>query len=614
MSKYIDMTDQRFGSLVAKKFLGGTYGEWLCECDCGNKAYITRGKYLRIGYKTHCDKCNTVEKSNEFEDLTGRKFGEWTVLKYLGKSTWLCSCSCGRTLKNIKSTQLKTKQATMCDKCREEQKSNNIRYDLTGEKIGSIEVIKYIKGGSWECRCKCGNILTVKGYNLRKAKENNSNYMCEKCVADAKREDLTGMTFGLWHVDKYLGNGNYQCTCGCNNRTVRSVSGKSLKHGTSTSCGCAMREKSLETKLSRYGDITVNTKERHRTKEQIEASAYSDKLENFIQNKFDEKPTLYQLAENLGITPAAVGRKIHKFKLEHLINYESNISSIELQVRDIISKLYSGNIEYNVRDIIAGELDIYIPELKVAIEVNGSYWHSSVYKTKKYHQNKTISCAKLGIRLIHIFDYEWNNDNTREKIINILKNIFNCTSEAVYARDCDIEYIDVNKTRSFLEQYHIQGYTSSSINIALSYQDEILGVMTFGKPRYDYDNDYEIIRLAYKNGIRIIGGTERMFKHIVADYNIKSVITYVDIAKFTGKSYSKLGFKSDKSMITSPNYVWVNIRSNEVLPRYQTMKHLLVKQGLGEADKTEDEIMESMGFFKVYNSGNLKMVWKRESI
>lgn len=30
-----------------------------------------------------------------FKDLTGHKFGRLIVIKYLGKSKWLCKCDCG---------------------------------------------------------------------------------------------------------------------------------------------------------------------------------------------------------------------------------------------------------------------------------------------------------------------------------------------------------------------------------------------------------------------------------------------------------------------------------------------------------------------------------------
>ena len=100
-----------------------------------------------------------------------------------------------------------------------------------------------------------------------------------------------------------------------------------------------------------------------------------------------------------------------------------------------------------------------------------------------------------------------------------------------------------------------------------------------------------------------------MFKRFIRDNSPKSIITYCDISKFTGNVYSRLGFKADKDCITEPNYVWVKPLGNIVLKRYQTMKHKLIEDGLGNENQTEDEIMENLGFLKIYDSGNLRLSW-----
>jgi hypothetical protein len=63
----------------------------------------------------------------------------------------------------------------------------------------------------------------------------------------------------------------------------------------------------------------------------------------------------------------------------------------------------------NTRSIISPlELDFYLPDFNIAIEVNGAYWHSiDAGKDQTYHLRKTQLCKNIGIHLIHIFDYEW---------------------------------------------------------------------------------------------------------------------------------------------------------------------------------------------------------------
>ena len=72
------------------------------------------------------------------------------------------------------------------------------------------------------------------------------------------------------------------------------------------------------------------------------------------------------------------------------------------------------------------ELDIYVPELNLAIEYNGTIYHHSTenlsdylnksVKNKKYHLEKYNVCKQNGIDLIHIFEFE-----DFEEWLNILK-------------------------------------------------------------------------------------------------------------------------------------------------------------------------------------------------
>jgi len=64
------------------------------------------------------------------------------------------------------------------------------------------------------------------------------------------------------------------------------------------------------------------------------------------------------------------------------------------------------------------ELDIFFPELKIAIEFNGIYFHSNKRNCpKNYHLNKTLKCNEKGIHLIHIFEDEWKYYKENFKII-----------------------------------------------------------------------------------------------------------------------------------------------------------------------------------------------------
>ena len=71
---------------------------WKCECLQCHKIRSVRQDSL-----THiCRDCSTKNrKSNIFDDLTGKTFSNWTVLKKADKTNyWTCKCKCG-TIKDI---------------------------------------------------------------------------------------------------------------------------------------------------------------------------------------------------------------------------------------------------------------------------------------------------------------------------------------------------------------------------------------------------------------------------------------------------------------------------------------------------------------------------------
>ena len=96
------------------------------------------------------------------------------------------------------------------------------------------------------------------------------------------------------------------------------------------------------------------------------------------------------------------------------------------------------------KEILNGkELDIYIPNKKLAIEYDGLVWHSEKFnKQWDYHLMKTLECEKQGIRLIHIFEDEWLEH--KEIVKAKLKHILGYDNDLpkVFARKCVVNEID----------------------------------------------------------------------------------------------------------------------------------------------------------------------------
>ena len=290
---------------------------------------------------------------------------------------------------------------------------------------------------------------------------------------------------------------------------------------------------------------------------------------------------------------------IYRYARSQGIKFDGNISSNHNEIISFIRSIYDGPIIQNDRQAISPmELDIYLPDLKLAIEYNGLYWHSQ--RRPNYHQNKFKVCKSKNIDIINIWEHHWYQK--KEIVLDIINRKFGM-SNRIYARQCVIKEIPFSKCKDFISKNHLQGCGGGSICISLEYDGDIALVMTFTR-RTEY---FEINRMCSKAGCVIIGGVSRVFKYFVSRYDPTKIISYCDISYFTGGSYEKLGMKFIK--ITEPGYFYSNNKLN-ILSRQQCQKHKLIKQGF-DPKKSESQIMLEKKYFKIYNCGNYKFEWNK---
>lgn len=583
----LDLAGKVFGELVVKEFNSYT-GQWVCECSCGKIIEFSTYELNKRGVKS----CG--HSANKFIDRTNQQFGELTAKKYLGNRVWQCECSCGKIV-NVNTGDLTSGNTQSCGHIRGKAKIINLK----GKQIGSWSVIDYIGKSYWRCECSCGNIKAVHSYTLR----NGKSIKCNSGVH--KYKDIANQQFGELKAKRYIGNGVWECECSCGN-TVN-VLGCNLRNNSTHSCGCRTLELMQDTLKDRYGEVVPSKASNPRNQMQIEILQNRIYFEQLLLNfkiKYNRQPSLEEIGEILGIHRATVTRYIENYNLKHMVRIGYNISSYEYEIKEYIeNELGIANIIQSDKTVLSGkELDIYLPDKNVAIEFNGTYWHSSIYKDRLYHQQKSLAYEEKGIRLIHIFEYEWLDEDNQKKIKAYLKDILSDDKKVIYGRETKVSCITIIQAKEFCEKYHLQGYANSTINIGLSYNKELVGIMTIGIPRFNREYNFEILRLCYKSNTIVIGGTQKMFKYFQENYNPESVISYCNIAKFDGQSYLNLGFV--QSNISIPNYVWVNTTEDRILNRYQTQKSNLVTKGWGTPDQTEDEIMKNQGYLKIYDAGN----------
>ena len=314
-------------------------------------------------------------------------------------------------------------------------------------------------------------------------------------------------------------------------------------------------------------------------------------LKNYIFNNYkDKKPSLDELAKSLNISVSLIGRQINKFNLRFMIDY-SYIKSQNIildYIKDLNIKCESKifNLDNKQR-----ELDIYIPNKNFGIEYNGNYWHSELYLENNYHQEKSLLFKKYNIDIIHIFEYEWEiNSNIIKSLIKSKLGFF---IKRIYARKCIIKEIDYKTYADFCNKNHLQGECGAKIKLGLYYNEELVQIMSFGKPRFTDKYEWEIIRECSKLGYQILGGKEKLWSYFLKKLNPNSVISYCDFSKFTGDSYLKLGFK--KIGLNKPGFVW-----------YDKLKHNFYWR-----NPYKHKEMKEAGYLKIYDCGQLVFVWEK---
>ena len=255
------------------------------------------------------------------------------------------------------------------------------------------------------------------------------------------------------------------------------------------------------------------------------------------------------------------------------------------------------------RDVIPPrELDIYLPEQRVAIEYDGTYWHSARFETRKRCLDKLERCEQEGIRLITLQEHLWVG--RRELVKSRLRSILGHTDRAG-ARECKVVELDATASRAFLDEHHLQGAARATVHLGLERRGELLAVATFGAPRWSRQAGWELIRLAGRQGLTVQGGASKLLEAFRKKHTGR-LISYADRCWSTGNVYQRLGFKFSHN--TTPSYWWIH-HSLGAFSRYQTQKAKLPRL-LSDLQKefypelSEEDNMRLAGFLPIYDRGN----------
>ena len=383
-----------------------------------------------------------------------------------------------------------------------------------------------------------------------------------------------------------------------------------------------VKEKTRQTCLSRYGtDSFVKTEKFKEKTRQTCLSRYNVdnfnkkdiseeslmKLENkewLINQHHQNKKSLLEISKILDVNDTTVGRYCKKHGVEVRI---TGTSIGENEISEYIKSLCGErNVHNNIKGIVDGryELDIYIPDLKIAIEYCGLYWHSEIYKDKEYHLKKLEKCNERDIRLIHIFENEWTHSKqiVKEKLRYIIsRNVYK-----IYGRNTTVIKVPTEKRKQFLKKYHIQGNGAGSLSYGLVYNGVLVSLMVFKKRK---NGVYELNRFASSSNV--IGAFSKLLSHFKKNHEWDEIISFADRRWSEGDVYLKNGFFVDK--ILKPDYKYIigdNI-FHKFNFRHKTMKW---KLKVFDPSLSEHKNMISNKIYRIYDCGLIRFVMKNRDV
>lgn len=379
-------------------------------------------------------------------------------------------------------------------------------------------------------------------------------------------------------------------------------------------------EKMKHTNIERYGVENVlllpkNKEKRRKIKNKNYYNNLFTKYKDMVKPLFSFEEFIGCKENNSAITYEWECLKCHNIFKDGIENGRipvcrncfplQSTSMMENDFFNWINNISNTFIEQNNNILGKKELDFYLPDYNLAIELNGLYWHSENNGNRKkyYHLDKTQECLKKDINLIHIFEDEWLFK--KEIVKSIISSKLNIYHEKIHDRKCELKEItDIKIYKNFLEENHLKGFCNADIYYGLYYQNNLVSLMSFKK----IDNRWELNRFCNKINYCIIDGFSKLLKKFIKNKNPKYLFAHEDLRYSDGDVYYKNNFKLEH--ISEPEYFYIKSKQFRYNKEQFQKNKLKDKLEFFDLDLTEWENMQLNGYDRIWDCGNLVFTYQ----
>lgn len=278
------------------------------------------------------------------------------------------------------------------------------------------------------------------------------------------------------------------------------------------------------------------------------------------------------------------------------VKCDDSVSVGQKEIYEFMKSLCSNVVQCDRTVISPLEIDVWAPDLAVAVEYNGLYWHSERFRDSKYHDEKSRKVKEKGASLLHVYSDEWSNK--RNIVESMIERRLGVAHTKVYARKCEVVSMSVAQRRDFFEKSHISGDTRAKSSWGLVYEGKIVAAVSVRKPFHKkWNQRLEIARFSCSPKTTVIGALGKLSKHALAfakSLKLEGLMTYVDLGIGDGHSYKKVGYTVIGN--TSPTFWWT-----DGLRRYNRFKY----KADARSGMTQEMVAKQSNVSKIYGCRNL---------
>ncbi len=352
------------------------------------------------------------------------------------------------------------------------------------------------------------------------------------------------------------------------------------------------------------------------------------------------KATPYSRTTKKTGCPYCSGRKIvpdvNDLATTHPASHPKTAKRYQMRLTEMVQALVPGSAVLSDDHTVlpsGKELDIVVPDHRLAIEFNDIFSHSeqAVFerhakpRPHSYHAHKTREASSQGYQLVHVWEDDWLHQrelvlralahrlHAVDRLLDVLPDINPLACQRLYARNLTVKLVHGGVARSFWQDNHLQGPVHCTVNIGLYDQDGVLrALLGIGRKNHGSrvslpDGTWDIQRYATL-GV-IVGGFTKLLAHAETLVPVDTWTSWSDNDISDGGMYQAAGFTVDKRQAPSYSYVgrktkWERVhRSTYTKQRFINDPDLTYQSG-----QTEHEAALTNKLYRIYDAGKTRWV------